>query len=182
MKSTLSVLLTISFCILTSCGPEAPEATTSSTPAAVTSQAPAVRTPPEAPATIVAELYKRHDAHESPLFQTKNRELLDRFFEKSLADLVWNDAVESAGEVGAIEFDPLYFAQDVEIRNFAINPAEISGSTSRVPVSFENFGKREQLGYSLTLSGDQWKISDITYSDGSSLRQLLVAAKDKTRT
>ena len=39
-----------------------------------------------APDTIVKDLYKQHDAQKSPFFQTKNRALVDKYFDKNLAD------------------------------------------------------------------------------------------------
>ena len=71
------------------------------------------------PEAMVADLYKQHDAKKSPFFQTKNRALVDKYFTKTLADLIWKDATTAKGEVGAIDGDPLYNAQDIEIKNFA---------------------------------------------------------------
>src|SRR5688572_14184700 len=72
---------------------------------------------------VVADLYKQHDAKKSPFYQTKNRALVDKYFTKQLADMIWKGAVESAGEIGALGADPLYDAQDTEIKNFAVGKA-----------------------------------------------------------
>jgi hypothetical protein len=79
--------------------------------------APAKRLSPDA---LVSDLYKAAKQKHSPFFQTRSRALLYKYFEKSLADLIWKDAVHSKGEVGAIDGDPLYDAQDIEIKKFAI--------------------------------------------------------------
>ena len=72
------------------------------------------------PDGLVKDLYRVHNQKHSPFFQTRNRALLDKYFEKPLADLIWKDARSSKGEVGVIDGDPLYDAQDMEIKKFAI--------------------------------------------------------------
>ena len=121
---------------------------------------------------LVAQLYREHDAQRGPFFQTDRRALLDQYFETSLADLIWKDAVDSKGEVGALDFDPLYDAQDVEPKNLVIHGAQADAGTVRVPVSFESYGEKRQLTYVLVRAGDAWKISDIQYADGRTLRKV----------
>lgn len=123
--------------------------------------------------SVVADLYKAHDAKKSPFFQTKNRALVDRYFVKTLADLIWKDANSSSGEVGAIDGDPLYNAQDMEIKRFAIGKSVVKGNAASVAVTFTNFGKKQKLTYSLTRSGDSWKISNISYGGGENLMKWL---------
>jgi hypothetical protein len=145
--------------------PAAPPATTSAAPAAASTAA----SPREAE-TLVTELYREHDAQRGPFFQTEDRARLDRFFEPSLAELIWKDAVDAKGEVGALGFDPLYDAQDVEPKNLTVQPAQADGAAVRVPVSFESYGEKRQVTYVLARSGNGWKISDIRYDDGRTLR------------
>lgn len=83
-------------------------------------QAQSTSTKRPGPDTLVADLYKANKQKRSPFFQTRSRALLYKYFEKTLADLIWKDAVHSKGEVGAIDGDPLYDAQDMEIKKFAI--------------------------------------------------------------
>lgn len=117
------------------------------------------------PETLVADLYKAHDGKKSPFFQTKNRALVDKYFTKSLGDLIWNDAVSSQkkNEVGVIDGDPLYNAQDIEIKNFAIGKGEVKGETAVVPVTFTNYGNKQNLKFHLKLVADAWKIDDIEF-------------------
>lgn len=138
---------------------------------------PAVATraaaPPRDAETLVAALYSDHAAERSPFFQTGSRAPLDRYFEPSLAELIWKDAVDAKGEVGALDFDPLYDAQDVEPKNLTVHPAQPDGGALRVPVSFESYGEKRQLTYVLASSADgTWKISDIRYADGRTLRDV----------
>ncbi len=123
----------------------------------------------DAIAALVADLYKQHDARKSPFFQTKNRALVDKYFEKNLADLIWKDANDSAGEVGALGFDPLYNAQDTNIRNFSVAAPKINGDKATVAASFENFKENQTVNYSLARENSNWKISDINYGGGSTL-------------
>ncbi len=119
--------------------------------------------PQTAPDALVADLYKQHDADKSPFFQTKNRALLDKYFTKATADLIWKDAVDSKGEVGALGADPLYDAQDTDIKNFKVGQAKTTGDSAVVPVTFENFGKKQTINFALKQENGGWKIEDIKY-------------------
>ena len=121
------------------------------------------------PDTLVADLYRQHNHKHSPFFQTHSRALLYKYFEKSLADLIWKDAVHSKGEVGAIDGDPLYDAQDMEIKKFAIAKATYESRTAKVPVSFENFGKKKTIIFLLANGRTGWRIRDIDYGEGRTL-------------
>ncbi len=125
------------------------------------------------PEMLVADLYKQHDAKKSPFFQTKNRALVDKYFTKALADLIWKDATESKNEVGAIDGDPLYNAQDTEIKKFAIGKGVINGQSATVVVTFTNIGEKQTLTHSLKLINKAWKIDNISYGSGDSLMKWL---------
>lgn len=128
------------------------------------------------PDALVAQLYKAHDAEKSPFFQAEDRALVDRYFAKELADFLWKDAKESKGEVGVIDFDPLYNAQDTEIKNFAVNKAKIDGAKATVVASFVNFDEKTRITFKLLRQDDAWKISDIQYAEGHALLKLFKAA------
>jgi hypothetical protein len=122
------------------------------------------------PEALVADLYKAHDQKRSPFFQTKSRALLDKYFQTSLAGMIWKDRVSSKGEVGVLDGDPLYDAQDMEIKNFAIGKAETEGAKARVPVTFENFGQKKTLVFMLGKGSTGWRINDIDYGSEGTLR------------
>jgi len=122
-----------------------------------------------APDALIKNLYWQHDHKHSPFFQTRSRALLDKYFEKSLADLIWKDAVTSKGEVGVIDGDPLYNAQDMEIKKFAIGKPKYEDTKAKVEVSFENFGKKETLVFLLVNGKSGWKIHDIDYGESGTL-------------
>lgn len=117
------------------------------------------------PEDLVKELYKQHDAENGPFFQTKKREYVDKFFVKSLADMIWNDSVNTKDEVGALDFDPLYNGQDFEISEFKLGEAEIKGEKASLKVDFLNFGEAQTITFKLVKEKALWKIEDIDYGD-----------------
>jgi uncharacterized membrane protein len=126
------------------------------------------------PEQAVDALYKQHK-RQSPFFQTKSRALVDRFFDKELADLIWN-MPNTPDEVGPLDGDPLYNAQDMEIRNFVIHKAKVTGDTATVLVTFTNIGKKQEVKFLLASRRSGWKITNIKYDDGTDLIQILKVA------
>ncbi len=132
------------------------------------------------PDAVVADLYKQHDAKKSPFFQTKNRASVDKYFTKQLADLIWKDAVSSAGEIGTLDADPLYYAQDIDIKNLKVGTAQVNGDKATVPVTFTNYNDKVTLKFSLTMIGETWKIADIDYGSKETLTKWLKPAPPET--
>lgn len=140
---------------------------------------------PAAPETVVRALYAaRKSRATDPFFQTKSRARLDKYFSKEFADLIWKDAVAANGEVGSLNFDPTYNAQDVKITGFRIKrPMYGEGNLdlADVPVTFRNFGEERTILFRLERGKRRaWKITDIFYPDNedtaSSLSKILSAA------
>ena len=123
------------------------------------------------PEQAVAALYKQHKK-QSPFFQHKSRALVDRYFDKELADLIWN-IHNPPDEVGPIDGDPLYNAQDMNIRNFVIHRAKVIGDTATVLVTFTNFGKKQEVKFLLASRQGGWKITNIKYDDGTDLMGII---------
>ncbi len=124
------------------------------------------------PDALVAELYKAEKQGKSPFFQDKDRGLLDHYFTKELGDLIWKDVIDSRGEVGTIDGDPLFDAQDTEIKDFVIHPSKAEEGKTTVLVTFLNFDKKTRIIYHLAQQDGVWKISDIQYADYELLRLL----------
>lgn len=152
-----------------------------------------VKTPPAsnaaiAPHVIIKDLYAAQKAGSGPFFQTKDRAVVDKYFMKDFADLIWKDAVAANGEVGAIDFDPLYNAQDTKIIAFKIGKpmyGEGNLDVADVPVTFKNMGKDETVLFRLERDSQKiWKISDIYYpsnpESSSSLKDILAGALKAT--
>ena len=137
---------------------------------------------PTSAKALVADLYRQHKRR-SPFFQTRSRALLDKYFAKTLADLIWRDQHSAGDEVGVIDGDPLFNAQDMEIKNFSIGDDAGGPRMVIVPVTFDNFGERHEIKFQLqTAGGAGWKISNITYDDGSSLLELLKSGLNSGKT
>jgi hypothetical protein len=128
-----------------------------------------------APDQVVKNLYAaRKSPKTDPFFQKKNRALLDKYFTKNLADLIWKDAISvKPGEAGNLDFDPLFAAQDMNITNFVVGKAD---ENDVVTVKFKNFGKAEEIKFFLTkenTASKVWKIDTIMYSDAEDLGSIL---------
>src|SRR5437870_6762577 len=124
---------------------------------------------PISPDALVADLYKANKQKRGPFFQTRSRALLYKYFEKSLADMIWKDAIKSKGEVGAIDGDPLYDAQDMDIKKFAIAKPRFEEGRALVDATFENFGQKKTIMFILVNGKTGWRIRDIVYSEGRTL-------------
>ena len=135
-----------------------------------------------APDAVVRNLYTAHNAKRRPFLQTTRCPRVDQYFTKELADLIWKDAVESKGDVGALGADPLYDAQDTRITKFKIGkPSYGDGNldVADVEVSFSNFRQAQTILFRLERDKRRkWKIADIHYtSSGSgSLKAMLSGA------
>lgn len=121
---------------------------------------------------VVVSLYNQHKRR-SPFFQTRSRALLDKYFTRELSQMLWDDAHSSGDEVGALDGDPLFNAQDMEIKNFSIHEGTGGTTAAEVPVSFENFGKKHQIIFRLVPLRAGWRIADLAYDDGATLAGVL---------
>jgi hypothetical protein len=119
-----------------------------------------------------SQLYQARESKHDPLNETQ---LLGRYFDAELLKLYLRDIREAKGEVGRLEVDPLYYAQDFEIKDFSISGPQITGGAARVTVDFKNIGKPHRIVYVLNRTPGGWKISDIRYDDGNSLKKILQA-------
>lgn len=132
---------------------------------------------PADPHVIIENLYAVQRAGSGPFFQTKNRAVVDKFFTKEFANLIWNDAVKTNGEVGAIDFDPLYGSQDPEVTDFEIMATGWGGDDkfgsddkAVVQVTFKIGGEEQMVSYQfLQGKNGQWKIDDIRYRNQDNL-------------
>jgi len=127
------------------------------------------------PRAVVADLYKQHDAKQSPFWQKKSRARVDRYFTKQLADLIWKDAHGPDDEAPSLDGDPLYDAQDTQIKAFQIGTATIKADKAEVRVTFTNFKEKKGLRFALTRVGSSWKIENIFYDRGGSLMEWLAS-------
>jgi len=133
------------------------------------------------PDAIVRRLYAEQKAGSGPVFQMKNRSVIDKYFSRDLADLIWKDAVAAKGEVGALGFDPLFGSQDPQITNFVIMETGWGGDEkfgradlAVVQVTFKNSGKEEMVSFQFRQKKNKvWKVYDILYPDRTMLKAIL---------
>ena len=135
-----------------------------------------------APRALVVDLYKQHQKKLGPFFQSRNRALLDKYFAPELANLIWRDARSAGDEVGALDGDPLFNAQDMDIKNFAIQEGVGGPRMAVVPVSFENLGERHEIKFRLFSGGGRWRIANIEYDDGTSLLEIFKRDQEERNT
>ena len=124
------------------------------------------------PKDVVAQLYKAYGTEQSSEGETR---LFTRYFDDELLKLYLKDKREAKGEVGRLDGDPLYNAQEVQITDFSISEPKITGIEALVTVRFKNIGKPTRVECVLRRTAKGWKISDIRYDDGYSLKKILQA-------
>ena|SRR5919205_1652554 len=126
------------------------------------------------PENVVKELYRVHRNGYGHVFERQGRKLQQRFFDEKLAGLIWKDITRpNQDEVGNLDFDPLYNAQDIQIKNLRVGAGVVKGLTATVPVTFMNYDQRVRIEFRLVNTKGGWKISNIDYGQGSDLVGLL---------
>ncbi len=134
--------------------------------------------PANSPDRVVRELYRVHNNGRGHVFDRKGKRYIYKFFDQKLADLIWKELTETPeGEVGNLDFDPLYNAQDTGITQFQIGKPLVEGDKATVSVSFRNFGQRTVIKFDMHNSKEGWKIENILYGDKSDLIQILSAPR-----
>jgi Protein of unknown function (DUF3828) len=126
------------------------------------------------PDAVVRELYKVHRKGYGRVFVKEGRKLQQRFFDENLANLIWKDLTETPqDEVGHLDFDPLYNAQDIHVTRFRVGAPSLEGDRATVNVTFNNYDRKENLKFLLTKTPAGWKISNIDYGSGFDLLKIL---------
>jgi len=136
----------------------------------------------DAPDALLKDLYKTHAKDGSQIINGKNRTLINKYFDKNLGDLIWKDLTTHVEEVGVIDFDLFYNAQDADIKKLIVGAPKIVGDKATVPVTFENFGQKNTLVYSLVKERAAWKIADINYGKADSLLKYFKTANESIKT
>lgn len=133
------------------------------------------------PVEFVADLYHEYawevviDApvtrerfHEAP------RETLESYLTPGLAAALVADRERSerSGQLGALDFAPLWFSQDVTATGLEV---AATGREDEVRVSYRVPGSNDRIGmrHRLTRTPAGWRIADIEYDEGLSLARIL---------
>lgn len=128
------------------------------------------------PDSVVQKLYAVHKNGNGQLFSKQSKTLIFQFFDKNLAELLWKNLTETPeDEVGNLDFDPLYNAQDIQITRLKVAKPKITGVKANVKVSFDNYGTMTHVSFPMVKTPDGWRIANVVYADGSSLVKILSA-------
>lgn len=128
------------------------------------------------PDSVVRELYRIHNDGKGHVFEAKGKKYLYKYFDQKLADLIWRNISETPeGEVGNLDFDPLYNAQDTKITNFVVGKPVMTGDETTVVVSFRNFSQRTTIKFEMVNGKNGWKIRNVVYGGDSDLIKILSA-------
>ena len=125
------------------------------------------------PKKVITDLYSAHGGKADPLQYPASKKLLGAYFEKGLLSLFLKDQTESKGEVGKLDSDPLYDAQDFDIKDFSVALVAEQEDSAEVAASFKNIGTGEKIVFLLSKTAQGWRITDIKYSDGRTLKGIL---------
>ena len=126
------------------------------------------------PDAVIRELYRVHHNGKGGVFEAKGKKYIYKYFDQKLADLIWKEISETPeGEVGNLDFDPLYNAQDTQVTNFLVGKPVTNGDDSSVPVTFRNFGKKTSIKFEMHRSSPGWRITNVIYGDKSDLVNML---------
>jgi hypothetical protein len=127
---------------------------------------------PGDPATLVLKIYDNYPGGGEKVIKNEPREVLSKYFDNKLTELIISnqDCEKIERGVCDIDFDILFAAQDVDVSNLNFC-ANADGDV--VEARFFNFGNPEVVRYRLTSVTAGWRISDIIYSDDSSLVETL---------
>jgi hypothetical protein len=130
--------------------------------------------PTTTPDALVRELYRVHNNGRGPVFQRTGQRYWTKYFDDNLAKLLRKALVDSSpDEVGPLDFDPLYNAQDTKITAFQVGQPQIKDDQATVLVSFRNFRQANKLTFHLRNTKAGWKISNIDYGADSDLVKIL---------
>jgi hypothetical protein len=105
------------------------------------------------------------------------------YFARDLDVALRGDA-SSPGQVGAVDFDYRYGAQDLQVRGLQLIQ-EVDNDQARVVAVFKNFGRAHSVDWSLCRRANgEWRIADVSSNTGPQdwdLRQLLSLPADRIR-
>jgi hypothetical protein len=126
------------------------------------------------PEDFIRALYRFHQPGKDTPDWFDDKRTLSKYFDKELTALFMKDDECKKREQGVcnLDFDPIYAAQDFDEITTNLQTAAVAGQPDLFNVTFTNLGTRT-LVYKLTSTPSGWRISDIKYSEGPSLKEIL---------
>jgi hypothetical protein len=126
------------------------------------------------PEGFIRSLYRFHQPGKDTPDWFGDKRTLATYFDSELTTLFLKDDECAKREQGVcnLDFDPIYDAQDFDKETANLQIAAVTGQTDLFNVTFTNLGIRT-LVYRLTNTPTGWRISDIKYPEGPSLKEIL---------
>jgi len=127
------------------------------------------------PEDFIRSLYRFHQPGKETPDWFGDKRTLSKYFDKELTALFLKNAECEKREQGVcnLDFDPIYDAQDFDKETTNLHIAAVAaGQSDLFNVTFTNLGTRT-LVYRLTKTPSGWRISDIKYPEGPSLKEIL---------
>jgi hypothetical protein len=129
----------------------------------------------QTPEQFLRDLYLHdHRPMSNRVIDFSKRESVSRYFDSALTNLFIKDAEcqERKQEICNLNFDPIYDAQDFEDRTTGLKISPVKDEPGKFSVTFTNIGTRTLI-YTLSKTREGWRISEIKYSKGGSLKAIL---------
>ena len=126
------------------------------------------------PEDFIRSVYRFHQPWGNQPDWFGDKRTLSKYFDKELTALFIKDDECEKREQGVcnLDFDPIYDAQDFDKKTTNLQVAAVAGHSELFNVTFTNLGTRT-LVYRLTNTPSGWRISDIKYAEGPSLKETL---------
>ena len=132
---------------------------------------------PQSPEALIRSIYEHHEPWNKKEINLRNRAVLSKYFDANLVDLFIKDTecVERTREICNLGFDPILDAQDYEDApkmNLSLKKVAAKKTESTFAVTFTNLGTRTLVSM-LHATPRGWRVNDIVYRGGHSLKKLL---------
>lgn len=130
--------------------------------------------PNDSPQALMRELYRVHAEGDGPLLRSEGKAERRVFFTASLVEALEREIDRpDPEELGNLDFDPFYNAQETDLGAMDVAVAKVSGNATIALVRFENAGNPIEIAYRVVLDGEAWRIDDIEYGEDRTLRKTL---------
>jgi hypothetical protein len=144
---------------------------------AMTMAVPLFSAEPKSPEALIRSIYEHHQPWNKKEIDLTTRATLSKYFDGDLVNLLVKDAecVEKTKEECRLGFDPILDAQDYEDApkmDLTLKRTMTKKNECTIAVTFTNLGTRT-LVYRLHTTAEGWRVSDIVYPEGHSLKRLL---------
>ncbi len=135
---------------------------------------PLFAAPQDSPQSLLRELYRVHAQGEGSLLDPQATARRQEFFTPTLVTALDSELKRADPEKqGKLDFDPFYNAQETDLGEMDIAVPKMRGLAVDAIVRFENSGSPIEIVYRLIQDPHGWRIDDIAYGGGHTLRKTL---------